>query len=351
MARSIRIQYEGAFYHVMARGNQQQVIFVDDNDRRCFLSTLGDVCEMTGWRVHAWTLMDNHYHLCIQTPEANLVDGMTWLQNTYTRRFNVHHKAWGRLFGDRYKAILVEGESRYHYETLVDYIHLNSVRAGLIRPENQQSVLDYPWSSIVGGYALQPSERKAWMACNDGLKAFGCLDTPAGRREMVERLDRRAFEEMANRCNIPTTRNELDSKQNSHPSQGWYWGSQEFSKKILLQAEDDLEKERSPAYQSSAEHKAHGLQQAEKLLHEGLARVNLSQQDLLNLSGSDPRKIFIALLLRKKTTVSNGWLAEQLKMKSAGNVSHRLKNVTIEKLSRSLSPDVIDYMRSQGFNM
>jgi REP element-mobilizing transposase RayT len=65
---------------------------------------------MTGWRVHAWVLMGNHYHLFIQTPEANLVSGMQWLQNTYTRRHNVRHRKWGRLFGDRYKAVLVEGQ-------------------------------------------------------------------------------------------------------------------------------------------------------------------------------------------------------------------------------------------------
>ena len=173
MARSIRIEYEGAYYHVMARGNRQENIFLDDDDRRYFLKTLGDVCEMTGWRVHAWVLMGNHYHLFIQTPEANLVVGMKWFQNTYTRRFNVRHKAWGRLFGDRYKAILVEGENSYYYETLLDYIHLNPVRAGLIKTKKRQSILDYPWSSIAEGYALSLHKRKAWMACAEGLKSFG----------------------------------------------------------------------------------------------------------------------------------------------------------------------------------
>jgi REP element-mobilizing transposase RayT len=81
---------------------------------------------MTGWRVHAWVLMGNHYHLFIETPEANLVAGMSWLQNTVTRRYNVRHMAWGRLFGDRYKAVLVEGADSYHYRTLADYIRLRS---------------------------------------------------------------------------------------------------------------------------------------------------------------------------------------------------------------------------------
>jgi REP element-mobilizing transposase RayT len=103
MPRSLRIEFPGAFYHVMARGNRRETIFHDDDDRRFFLATLSEACAMTGWRVHAWVLMGNHYHLFIQTPEANLVAGMSWLQNTVTRRYNVRHMAWGRLFGDRYK--------------------------------------------------------------------------------------------------------------------------------------------------------------------------------------------------------------------------------------------------------
>jgi len=129
MARSLRIEYAGAFYHVMARGNCRQAIFKDNEDRRRFVQTLGEACGMTGWRVHAWVLLSNHYHLMLETPEANLVAGMQWLQNTLTRRFNVRHRAWGRVFGDRYKAVLVEGGQRFYYETLMDYIHLNPVRA------------------------------------------------------------------------------------------------------------------------------------------------------------------------------------------------------------------------------
>jgi REP element-mobilizing transposase RayT len=85
MPRSIRIEHPGAFYHVMARGNRRENIYRDDDDRRFFLKALAQGCEMTGWRVHAWVLMSNHYHLLIQTPEPNLVAGMKWLQNTYTR--------------------------------------------------------------------------------------------------------------------------------------------------------------------------------------------------------------------------------------------------------------------------
>ena len=86
MARSLRIEYAGAVYHAMARGNQGGLIFQDDPDRRCFLETLGEACEKTGWRIHAYVLMGNHYHLLVETAEANLVAGMKWLQGTYTQR-------------------------------------------------------------------------------------------------------------------------------------------------------------------------------------------------------------------------------------------------------------------------
>ncbi|HEX4706669.1 MAG TPA: transposase [Candidatus Udaeobacter sp.] len=117
----------------MARRNRWKRIFRDEADRLLFYQTLREACELTGWRVHAWVLMSNHYHLMVKTREANLVGGMRWLENTYMRRHNFRHGLWGRLFGDRYKAILCEGGSGYYYCSLMDYIHLNPVRAGLVR--------------------------------------------------------------------------------------------------------------------------------------------------------------------------------------------------------------------------
>ena len=87
-------------------------------------------------------IMGNHYHLFIETPEANLVEGMKWLQNTYTRRFNVRHRAWGRVFGDRYKRVVVEGELPEYYGSLVDYIHLNPARAAIVSGRRGESLLE-----------------------------------------------------------------------------------------------------------------------------------------------------------------------------------------------------------------
>ena len=87
MARKLRIQYPGALYHVMNRGDRREDIFLDDHDRNAFLTTLGQACEKTGWQVHAYCLMGNHFHLVVQTPQPNLSDGMRWLLQTYTSRF------------------------------------------------------------------------------------------------------------------------------------------------------------------------------------------------------------------------------------------------------------------------
>jgi len=89
----------------MSRGDRREAIFCDDPDRFEFLRALGQACGKTGWQVHAYCLMSNHFHLVVETPEANLVAGMKWLQNTYTRRHNCRHRLWGRLFGDRFATV------------------------------------------------------------------------------------------------------------------------------------------------------------------------------------------------------------------------------------------------------
>ena len=319
MARSLRIQYPGAYYHVMARGNRREAIFLDDDDRRFFLKAVSQACEMTGWRVHAWVLMGNHYHLFIETPEGNLVEGMKWLQNTYTRRYNVRHRAWGRVFGDRYKAVLVEGGAAHYYQTLVDYIHLNPVRARLIRPNKGESVLDYAWCSLAGGYALPPKKRAPWLAAEWGLESFGLDDTVAGRRRMVERLDKRAVEESAKNCGVPLLPDEVDARL-SHLRKGWYWGTQAFAERAMKLIQGMSGKGKSRAYRATPERKAHGLTQAERWLAEGLTAAGLDAAELKRTKGSDARKVVLAKLLWERTTVSQDWLAEKLHMRSAANV-------------------------------
>ena len=345
MPRSLRIQFPGAFYHVMARGNRRESIFHDNDDRRFFLGTLAEACDMTGWRVHAWVLMGNHYHLFIETPEANLVAGMSWLQNTVTRRHNVRHQAWGRLFGDRYKAVPVDGSDTYHYRTLADYIHLNPVRARLIRPKSGQSVLDYPWSSLAGGWALPPSKRPKWLAAEEGLKRFDLPDTAAGRRRLVEHLDLRSVTEEIRNCGLPVLPAEVDARC-SHLRRGWYWGGQAFAEK-LHRLTAKLSKERqmkSRAYRKTREIRAHSEEQAERWLAQGLAAAGMKPSELADLNGSDPRKLALAELLWKQTTVSQEWIAAKLAMRSAANVSQQLRRADARKLEDLIPPGLKQFL-------
>jgi REP element-mobilizing transposase RayT len=152
MARSLRIEFPGAVYHITSRGNARADIFEDDTDREMYLKILGQVVKRFNWLCHAYCLMDNHYHLLIETPEGNLSAGMRQLNGVYTQAFNRAHRRDGHLFKGRFKAILVEKES--HLLELCRYIVLNPVRAGITAQPD-----DYRWSSYLPtlGTVARPS--------------------------------------------------------------------------------------------------------------------------------------------------------------------------------------------------
>ena len=117
MARKLRVQYPGAVYHVINRGDRREDIFQDDHDRTRFLETVAEACAKTDWQVHAYCLMRNHFHLVVETPQPNLVSGMQWLLGTYTSRFNRRHQEFGHLFSGRYKALVVDGSGNEYLKT------------------------------------------------------------------------------------------------------------------------------------------------------------------------------------------------------------------------------------------
>ena len=158
MARKLRVQYPGAIYHVMNRGDHLEVIFRDDQDPQLFLRTLDEGCTRADWQVHCFCLMSSHFHLVIETPRANLAEGMKWLLGTYTCRFNRKHKLFGHLFSRRYKAKPVDAGGTGYLKSACDYVHLNPVRAGLLSPE--QPLQSYRWSSYPL-YLLLPESRSA----------------------------------------------------------------------------------------------------------------------------------------------------------------------------------------------
>jgi len=174
MARPLRLQFPGALYHVTSRGNARRKIYLDDEDRHRFLDLLGKEVTQQGWRCYAYCLMDNHYHLLIETPEPTLVAGMRRLNGVYTQAFNRRHGRVGHLFQGRYKAIVVDKEA-YLLE-LCRYVVLNPVRAKAItRPER------WPWSSFRA--TLGESAGPSWLALEEVRALF---PTRGAYRRFVE---------------------------------------------------------------------------------------------------------------------------------------------------------------------
>lgn len=161
MSRPIRIEFSNALYHVTSRGDRREAIFEDDDDRRAFLQTLGQVVQQFNWLCYAWCLMDNHYHLLIQTPESNLSKGMRQLNGVFTQMSNRRHGRVGHLFQGRFKAILVDSDA-YLLE-LARYVVLNPVRAGMVT-----KAADWLWSSYRASMGLAPADT---LLAVDGLLA------------------------------------------------------------------------------------------------------------------------------------------------------------------------------------
>ena len=173
MTRPLRLEFEGALYHITSRGDRREAIFESDVDRFGFLRRLGQVCESCNWACHAFCLMDNHYHLLVETPDANLSKGMRQLNGVYTQDFNRRHGRCGHVFQGRFKSILVEKQA-YLLE-LSRYIVLNPVRAGMVKnPE------DWHWSSYRAMIGL--STGPAWFNSDWLLSAFGVRRGSAMKR-------------------------------------------------------------------------------------------------------------------------------------------------------------------------
>src|SRR6185369_14384072 len=164
MPRPKRIQYEGAVYHVTSRGNERRKIVLDDKDRWLFVRMLSETIEEHGILCHGWVLMDNHYHLLVETPSGNLSTAMKHLNGIYTQKFNRRHDRVGHLFQGRYKAIVVD-KNRYLQE-LCRYVVLNPVRAGMVKEPK-----GWKWSSYRATAGFESAE--PWLEVSWILEQFG----------------------------------------------------------------------------------------------------------------------------------------------------------------------------------
>jgi REP element-mobilizing transposase RayT len=224
MARKLRVEYAGASYHVMNRGDRRELIFMDDADRQRFVDTLGEACAKTGWQVHAYVLMPNHFHVVVETPQPNLVAGMKWLLGTYTSRFNRRHKLFGHLFSGRYKSLIVDGSGNGYLKSVGDYVHLNPARAKLMAAD--APLKSFAWSSWPA-YLLAPSKRPAWLRVDRLLGARGIPeDNPAGRQRLEQALEER--------------RGLAEGEEFKPIRRGWCLGEEKFREELLMQMSERM---------------------------------------------------------------------------------------------------------------
>ena len=320
MARKPRLEYAGAIYHMMSRGNHNEKVFRTDADRACFFSTLGTVCGRTGWKIHAYVLMGNHYHLLLETPEPNLVTGMQWLQGTYTKRFNAAHRVWGHLFSGRYKAIPVDPSSGYLLAA-ADYIHLNPVRVKGYDFDTTK-LSDYAWSSYPGYVSLE--KRSEWLCVRRVMGELGLKDSRDGRMRFAKYMTHRILG--IRHVDKPWEADEQWQKIR----RGWHLGGETFKAEMMERISGILSRDTGTPFGGDVirEHDEH---RAEQLLKAGMEKLNMDDSHLANMPGCSPEKYALAWLIRQKTSVQVKWIKKRLHMGRATDFSAWLNKLEMSR--------------------
>jgi putative transposase len=300
MARKLRLEYPGACYHVINRGNYRADIFQTEGAKAAFEACLFEACAKSGWMLHAYVIMRNHYHLALETPQGNLVAGMQWLQATYANRFNNLRGERGHLFQGRYKALLVEeGEP---LSMVCHYLHLNPVRAGVLPVER---LPEYRFSSY--WYLRQPKLRPPCLRFVTSLaEAGGLTDTVPGWNSYADYLAWQAAEG-------PTGK----SKAYVSMSRGWALGSAGFKKTLV---HDHALAAESRAWENQGAREIRE-QRWEDLFQRALAALDRKEDELPIGPESAPWKVAIATFLKERTQAPNPWLAHRLGMQRPVYVS------------------------------
>lgn len=305
MPRQIRIEYEGAIYHVMNRGDHRENIVRGNADRKLWITTLGEACTKCDWEVHAYSLMSNHFHLVVETPLGNLVTGMKWFLGTYSIRFNTRHRLNGHLFAGRYKSLLVDESDVSYLRVVCEYVHLNPSRAGLLGRE--QPLSDYPWSSYQY-YLRSKSQRPKWLRTDRLLGEHG-----------LARDDRRSRLEFSRRMEAARHDNNQPLASDALIRKSWWLGGEDFLARLLDHLDGTLTENHLPRERlETAEVKA------ERIIQSRLVELGWTETDLRIRSKCAPGKIRIAEQLRAETTLSLKRVAERLSMGTWTNVSSLL---------------------------
>ena len=311
MARSLRMERENGLYHVINRGNYRSWIFDTEGARKRFLNCMDEACVSMEWRLYAWCLIGNHYHLCIETPHPNLVEGMRWLQSTFANRFNRFRQSNGHVFQGRYKAILLDADA---VGSVCHYIHLNPVRAGLVDVFALESYLD---SSFAGLW--YPRRRRTFEFPEASLESAGGLsDTPAGRRKYREYL---------------SWLSESDAEKKrlgfENMTRGWAKGTKDFRKAVL----EDLKDEQIGRV---VEAEASEMREPrwERGLTEALGVLSRDSEALASSRKGEGWKVDLARYLREVYLTPYRWIAENLSMGSPSYVQSLVSRHRCDKASK-----------------
>lgn len=311
MARKLRLEFPGACYHVLNRGNYRRDLFAGDGAAESFQCCLFEACERYRWRLHAFVVMLNHFHLALETPEANLSEGMKWLQGTWAARFNRYRSEIGRPFQGRYKALHVE--PGHAFAQVAHYIHLNPVRAGIT---SAAQILEYRWSSLTWFISRR---RPIFLVPNTVLAESGGLaDTPAGWQSYLAYLEVLATEDTARK-----------DEAFGRLSRGWAIGTTQF--KAGLAKELQCAGGQSPLMTLVGLDRAGQREARMALWNEQLTAIaavlELDLKALPRRKSAD-EKIQLAAAMKQLTSASNDWLAQRLEMGASTSVSpllHRFR--------------------------
>ncbi len=284
------------------RGNYRRDLFAPKGAAEAFERCLFEACEKCGWRLHAFVIMRNHFHLALETPEPNLSAGMKWLQGTWAARFNRFRGQVGHAFQGRFKALHVE--PGHALAQVAHYIHLNPVRAKVVSADKLE---EFAWSSLRW---FGRKDRPAFLTAETVLGESGGLpDTPAGWRRYRAYLAVLAEEE-------PKKREERLGRL----SRGWVVGSPEFKqalRKDLRQRGAELDRASLGGPEARSELRVEEWEEGLGVAARAL-KIDLGK---LGPRKSSPDKVMLAVLMRRVTTVTNGWLAERLQMGQPASVS------------------------------
>lgn len=309
MSRKPRICFPGAIYHVISRGNYRKDLFQDPGSGEAFERSLFEAAEFCNWLLHGFMVMSNHYHAVIETPDANLSKGMQWLQGTFANRFNRLRGEHGHVFQGRFKSPLVErGEP---LRRVVDYVHLNPVRVGLL---SVKDLRNYP----LGSYSRFWKEPLPARLVRAGF--LGTLNLPDSLDGM------RAYEKWLK------TRVEADAEKEKELREEfedcWILGSEEYRRSVQEKF-DGVELNLSGG---GGEVRKWKEMKWEELVREEMKILRKKEYDIPASPKLADWKIGISRRLRAETSAGNGWIAKRLHMGHPSNVSRYQRRMPKSKV-------------------